>query len=64
MTTPRPRILLVEDDPAMVQMIQMGLRYAGFDVLVATTGSDGLDWLTPSTPTWCCSTGCCRGWTA
>jgi len=43
MTTPRPRILLVEDDPAMVQMIQMGLRYAGFDVLVATTGSDGLD---------------------
>lgn len=43
MTTPRPRILLVEDDPAMVQMIQMGLRYAGFDVFVATTGSDGLD---------------------
>lgn len=38
----RPRILLVEDDPAMVQMIQMGLRYAGFEVLVATTGSDGL----------------------
>jgi DNA-binding response OmpR family regulator len=43
MTTPRPRILLVEDDPAMVQMIQMGLRYAGFEVIVATTGSDGLD---------------------
>jgi DNA-binding response OmpR family regulator len=27
----------------MVQMIQMGLRYAGFEVIVATTGSDGLD---------------------
>lgn len=45
MTTPptRPRILLIEDDEAMVQMIRMGLHYAGFEVLVATTGSDGLD---------------------
>jgi DNA-binding response OmpR family regulator len=41
--TVRPRILLIEDDPAMVQMIQMGLRYAGFEVLVAMSGSDGLD---------------------
>ncbi|MCG8350972.1 MAG: response regulator transcription factor [Chloroflexales bacterium] len=39
----RPRILLIEDDPAMVQMIQMGLRYVGFEVLVAANGSDGLD---------------------
>lgn len=41
-STVRPRILLVEDDPALVQMIQMGLRYAGFEVIVASTGIDGL----------------------
>jgi two-component system, OmpR family, response regulator MprA len=37
-----PRILLVEDDPAMVELIRVGLGYAGFEVVVATNGLSGL----------------------
>jgi two-component system response regulator MprA len=39
---PHPRILLVEDDPAMVELIRVGLYYAGYEVLIATSGPEGL----------------------
>ncbi|NOK57282.1 MAG: response regulator transcription factor [Chloroflexi bacterium AL-W] len=38
----QPCILLVEDDPATVQMLSLGMRYAGFKLVVATTGLEGL----------------------
>lgn len=36
------RILLVEDDPSIRELTERGLRGAGFDVLVAANGDDGL----------------------
>ncbi|MPY78218.1 MAG: response regulator [Actinophytocola sp.] len=36
------RILVVEDDPSIRELTERGLRAAGFDVLTAATGDDGL----------------------
>lgn len=36
------RILLVEDDPAMVALVGLGLKYEGFEVVSASNGLDGL----------------------
>lgn len=38
----RPRILLVEDDPAIARMYQTGLGMAGYDVVLAADGAEGL----------------------
>jgi two-component system response regulator MtrA len=37
------RILLVEDDPSIREVTALGLRAAGFDVLTASDGAEGLD---------------------
>ena len=36
------QILLVEDDPSMISLVSLGLRYEGFDVLTAVNGFEGL----------------------
>jgi len=36
------RILVVEDDDSIRELTERGLRHAGFDVLTAATGNDGL----------------------
>jgi DNA-binding response OmpR family regulator len=36
------RVLLIEDDPAMVSLISLGLRYEGYQVLNAGNGLEGL----------------------
>jgi len=38
-----PRILLIEDEPALTRGLSDALRTNGFDVVVATDGSQGLD---------------------
>ena len=43
------RILVVEDDPAMVASLTWGLRAEGYTVDVATNGEDGL-WKAQETP--------------
>jgi DNA-binding response OmpR family regulator len=35
-------VLLVEDDPAMVSLVSLGLRYEGFQVLTAGNGLEGM----------------------
>src|SRR5260370_22569263 len=37
------RILLVDDDPHLVPLIQRGLAYEGFEVYTAMDGESGLD---------------------
>jgi two-component system, OmpR family, response regulator MtrA len=37
------RILLVEDDPSIRELTERGLRAAGFDVLTAAAGDEGLE---------------------
>jgi DNA-binding response OmpR family regulator len=36
------QILLVEDDPSMISLVSLGLRYEGYDVLTAVNGLEGL----------------------
>lgn len=38
----RPLALVVEDDPAIAQFVELGLRYEGYDVRVASHGSEAL----------------------
>lgn len=42
MNEDRHHILLIEDDPAIVSLVGLGLRYEGFRVTTAATGLDGL----------------------
>jgi DNA-binding response OmpR family regulator len=43
---PRPRVLLVDDDPALVRMVRLVLLSDGFDVVTAESGYRALDQLT------------------
>ncbi|WP_037856022.1 response regulator transcription factor [Streptomyces sp. NRRL S-340] len=45
-----PRILLIEDDAAVRQGVQLALRHQGHDVCAAATGEEGLDRLGPFRP--------------
>ena len=38
----KPRVLLVEDEPAIIKTVQKYLEVAGFNVLLAMDGQDGL----------------------
>ncbi len=42
-STPAPRILVVDDEPSITDLVAMALRYEGMEVAVAHTGRDGLD---------------------
>jgi two-component system response regulator MprA len=39
----RVRVLVVDDEPLIVEMLSMGLGYEGFDVSVARTGPEALE---------------------
>jgi len=38
----RPRVLVVDDDPRLLQIIEMYLRLEGYEVTTAETGEDAL----------------------
>lgn len=38
-----PRILVIDDDPSVLKMIQRSLRHQGHEVVVATNGKEGLE---------------------
>ncbi len=48
--TAQQRILLIEDDPAMVSLVSLGLRYEGFAVRAAASGTEGLRAATEDEP--------------
>lgn len=39
----RPRLLVVEDDPNIVELLSASLRFAGFDVTAAMNGADAVN---------------------
>lgn len=39
---PKPRILVVDDEPDLVAVLRMGLQMEGFEVLEAGDGAEGL----------------------
>jgi two-component system OmpR family response regulator len=38
----RPKLLIVEDDPNIVELLSASLRFAGFDVTAVTNGNDAV----------------------
>jgi len=45
MSASSPRLLLIEDDPAIRSMVQFALRQGGFEVVIAETGLEALEQL-------------------
>jgi len=41
--TPKPRILIVDDEPSMREMLRIVLRRDGYEVTVAANGAEALD---------------------
>ena len=58
------RILTIDDSKTIRDMLMLTLADAGFDVLQAVDGQDGLDVLDKSRSTSSSPTSTCRGWTA
>ena len=61
---PTPQILVVEDEENIAFVVVAALRLAGFDVVEARSGREGLRMTAErGPPTSSCSTSCCRTWT-
>ena len=59
------RILLVEDEEKLARMVELELKYEGYQVEKAFDGRSGLELALGAALTWCCWTSCCpvcRGW--
>ena len=46
----KPKILIVDDEPDVVQLIEYNLKSAGYDVLTSTDGQDALQQARASSP--------------
>ena len=53
------KILLVEDEEKLARMVEMELRYEGYQVTKAFDGRSGLEEALSGSTTWCCWTSCC-----
>ena len=42
-TPPEPRLLVVDDEPNIRELLSASLRYAGFEVATATNGQEALE---------------------
>lgn len=45
-----PRVLVVDDEPNIVDLVRMALRFQGFDVITAATGREALERATADRP--------------
>jgi DNA-binding response OmpR family regulator len=50
MSVPKPRILVVDDEPDLVMVLKIGLETEGYDVLTASDGEQGLALARQSVP--------------
>lgn len=55
----RNRILIVDDEPAIREMVAVALELADFDVLEAENAQRAHERIVDEQPTWSCWTGCC-----
>ena len=54
---PEARLLVVDDEPNILELLSASLRFAGFEVTTATNGARGARRGPASAgPTWSCST--------
>lgn len=54
------KVLIVEDDSNIAELLNLYLEKEGFEPLVAKDGGKGVVQFRLSSPTWCCWTSCCR----
>jgi two-component system OmpR family response regulator len=47
MQVPAPRILVVDDEPNIADLLSVALRFEGYDVMATGTGTDALDLMLP-----------------
>ena len=55
-TRPEARLLVVEDEPNILELLSASLRFAGFEVATATGGRRRSRPCSGTAPTWSCST--------
>ncbi len=54
MTAPEARVLVVDDEPNIVELLSVSLRFAGYDVRTAVDGASALEVARSFGPTcWC-----------
>ena len=53
------KVLIVEDDGNIAELLHLYLEKEGFETQVARTAARGWSSSAPSGPTWCCWTLCC-----
>ena len=61
---PEAKLLVVDDEPNIRELLSTSLRFAGFEVVAAANGREALALPKRTGPIWPCSTSCCRTWTA
>lgn len=57
------RVLVVEDDEEIADVLRRSLRNEGYEVRTSPDGAQALDVADSFVPTSSCSTWGCRGWT-
>lgn len=50
------RVLFIEDSPTLAQLLEVSLLQAGYQVVKASSGEEGLELPGPSRPTCSCAT--------
>ena len=50
------RLLVVEDEQTILELLSGSLRFAGFEVMTAASGAEALRAVAASGPTWSCWT--------
>lgn len=53
------KVLIVEDDSNIAELLHLYLEKEGFETAVAGDGGKGWSCSAPSTRSWCCWTSCC-----
>ena len=46
------RVLVVDDEPNITELVAMALRYEGFNVKTAATGRGAISAVSPESPDW------------
>ena len=46
----KPRVLLIEDDPSLTELIRYNLEHEGFEMACSADGEEGLTWATETPP--------------
>ena len=60
---PQPRLLLIDDEPALAEFLADAARESGFEPVIASEDEEFRDAFSTSRPTWSRSTSECRAWT-